>query len=94
MVKLDNLFNKCINQAKSAAAVRDLTLKLASARGVSNDKKTNSPLNETIVTPQSFTHNTNRRTDDDAAAAPTTNCKQECRVHSLAKRSMWDLMHT
>ena len=24
----------------------------------------------------------------------TTNCKQECRVHSLAKRSMWDLMHT
>ena len=24
----------------------------------------------------------------------TTNCKQECRVHSLAKRCMWYLMYT
>ena len=88
MVKQDNLFNICINQAKSAAAVRDLTLKLASARGVSNDKKTNSPLNETIVNPQSFTCNTNRRTDDDAAATPINNNNsnaQTPRTHGHAR---------
>ena len=70
MMKQDNLFNNCINQAKSAAAARDLSLKLAAARNASNEEKINSPLNETTVTPQSFAHNTNRGAV--AAATPVT----------------------
>ena len=70
MLKQDNLFNNCINQAKSSAAARDLSLKLASARNASNEEKINSPVNETTVTPQSFAHNTNIGAD--VAAAPAT----------------------
>ena len=44
-LKEDSLFNKCINQGKSAAAVRDISLKLASARNASNKEK-DSPTNE------------------------------------------------
>ena len=70
MMKQDNLFNNCINQAKSAAAARDLSLKLASARNASNEEKINSSLNESTVTPQSFAHNINTGADD--AATPVT----------------------
>ena len=71
MMKEDNLFNKCINQAKSAAAVRDLAPKLASARNASNKEEINSPTNEATVTPQSIAHNTNRGAG--ATASPNTN---------------------
>ena len=71
MMKEDNLFNKCINHAKSAAAVRDLAPKLASARNASNKEEINSPTNEATVKPQSITHNIN--TGAGVAAAPKTN---------------------
>ena len=72
IVKEDNLYNRCINHAKSAAAARDLSLKLATARNASNKDnkgKINSSTSEAIVTPQSIAHCTNKRVDA-AAATP------------------------
>ena len=50
-LRKDNLFINCINQAKSSAAVRDLSLKLGSARNNPNEEKRNNPSNISTVAP-------------------------------------------
>ena len=73
-MKDDDLLSKCLNQAKSSAAARDLSLKMASMRNVSNEQKRNSPINEATRTPQSIVHHSTNR---GPGTTPSTNANAQ-----------------
>ena len=81
-LRKDNLFINCINQAKSSAAVRDLSLKLGSARNNPNEEKRNSPSNISTVAPQSIAHHNKSR-----GAGATPNVKTNAQAPKIPAQS-------
>ena len=68
-MKDDDIFNKCLNQAKRSAAARDMSYKSALLKNASNEVKGHSPISS-ITTPQSIAHHATVRGSN--AAAPNT----------------------